>query len=57
MAGKSKVYVDRIRSLYGEKNSKWFNIWCVADNLKKGAATNAVQIFEFLAKSHIKKLP
>jgi aspartate-semialdehyde dehydrogenase len=49
--GSSSVYVSRIRSLYGKKSSKWFNIWCVADNLRKGAATNAVQILKNLLKS------
>ena len=31
------------------------NIWCVADNLRKGAALNAVQIAELLGRRHLKK--
>ncbi len=46
--GKDEVYVGRIREgLVGER---WLNLWVVADNLRKGAATNAVQIAEALAR-------
>ena len=31
------------------------NIWCVSDNLRKGAALNAVQIAELLGRRHLKK--
>lgn len=44
--GKNEVFVGRIRqSLY---NKKAVNMWIVADNLRKGAATNAVQIAQLL---------
>ncbi len=42
------VYVGRIRS--DNSNPKALNIWVVADNLRKGAATNAIQIAEYLLK-------
>ena len=48
--GKKEVYVSRLRSLFGRKSSDWIQFWNVADNLKKGAATNAVQILELLLK-------
>jgi len=34
--------------MYGHESSDWVQFWIVADNLKKGAATNAVQILEKL---------
>ncbi len=40
------VYVGRIREDFSEKNS--LNLWIVSDNLRKGAATNAIQIMEYL---------
>lgn len=44
VAGKDSVYVGRIRKdLY---NPKALSLWVVADNLRKGAATNAIQIIE-----------
>ena len=42
------VYVGRIREDFSEKNS--INLWIVSDNLRKGAATNAIQIMEYLEK-------
>ena len=42
------VYVGRIREDFTEKNS--LNLWIVSDNLRKGAATNAIQIMEYLEK-------
>ena len=42
--GKDEVFVGRIREDFSEKNS--LNLWVVSDNLRKGAATNAVQIIE-----------
>ena len=42
--GKDEVYVGRIRRDYSESNT--LNFWCVADNIRKGAATNAIQIME-----------
>jgi len=47
-AGKDEVYVGRIRE--DESISNGLNLWVVADNLRKGAALNAVQIAEHLAK-------
>ncbi len=43
---KDEVFVGRIRR--DETQSKTLNLWVVSDNLRKGAATNAVQIAEFL---------
>jgi len=45
-AGKDDVFVGRIRRDYSQPNT--LNCWIVADNLRKGAATNAVQIAEYL---------
>jgi len=44
--GKDEVFVGRIRR--DESQPKSLNLWIVADNLRKGAATNAVQIAEYL---------
>ena len=44
--GKNDVFVGRIRRDLSVKSG--LNFWCVADNLRKGAATNAVQIAEKL---------
>lgn len=46
--GKDEVFVGRIRR--DESQDKTINLWVVADNLRKGAATNAVQIAELLVK-------
>ncbi len=46
--GTDEVYVGRIRRDYSLDNG--LNIWIVADNVRKGAATNAVQIAEIVAK-------
>lgn len=48
VSGKDEVYVGRIRE--DESIQNGLNIWIVADNLRKGAATNAVQIAELLIK-------
>jgi aspartate-semialdehyde dehydrogenase len=45
-AGKDEVFVGRIRRDASQPNT--LNCWIVADNLRKGAATNAVQIAELL---------
>jgi aspartate-semialdehyde dehydrogenase len=45
---KNEVFVGRIRRDYSNPNT--LNLWIVADNLRKGAATNAVQILEYLMK-------
>jgi aspartate-semialdehyde dehydrogenase len=49
--GKDEVFVGRIRRDESQKNS--LNLWIVADNLRKGAATNAVQIAEYLAAHNL----
>lgn len=46
--GKDEVFVGRIRRDETQENT--LNLWIVADNLRKGAATNAVQIAEYLVK-------
>jgi aspartate-semialdehyde dehydrogenase len=46
--GDSRVFVSRVRLMHGLSSSPWLQFWNVADNLKKGAATNAVQILEAL---------
>jgi len=51
--GKDEVFVGRIRR--DESQPKSLNLWVVADNLRKGAATNAVQIAEYLLKNHLIK--
>lgn len=48
---KDEVFVGRIRR--DESQPKTLNMWIVADNLRKGAATNAVQIAEYLEKSKL----
>lgn len=48
---KDEVFVGRIRR--DESQPKTVNMWIVADNLRKGAATNAVQIAEYLMKSKL----
>ena len=48
VAGKDEVYVGRIRE--DESIANGLNLWVVADNLRKGAALNAVQIAEHLAQ-------
>ncbi len=48
---KDAVFVGRIRR--DESQDKALNLWVVSDNLRKGAATNAVQIAEYLIKNNI----
>jgi aspartate-semialdehyde dehydrogenase len=50
-AGEDAVYVSRIRRDPTVPNG--LNLWVVADNLRKGAALNAVQIAELLARDHL----
>lgn len=45
--GRDEVFVGRIRRDFSVENG--INFWCVADNIRKGAATNTVQIAELLA--------
>jgi len=47
--GKDDVFVGRIRK--DESQDKGINLWIVADNLRKGAATNTVQIAEYLMRN------
>ena len=51
--GKDEVFVGRIRRDYSVKSG--INMWCVADNIRKGAATNAVQILEKLIGKRLGK--
>ena len=44
--GKDEVFVGRIRRDFSQPNS--INLWIVSDNIRKGAATNAVQIAQYL---------
>jgi len=46
--GRDEVFVGRIRR--DESQAKSLNVWVVSDNLRKGAATNAIQIAEYLLK-------
>ena len=48
---KDEVFVGRIRR--DETQAKTLNMWIVSDNLRKGAATNAVQIAEYLVKAKL----
>lgn len=49
--GKDDVFVGRLRRDFSQP--KALNCWIVADNLRKGAATNAVQIAEYLVKNNL----
>jgi aspartate-semialdehyde dehydrogenase len=49
--GKNDVFVGRIRRDYSQENT--LNMWVVSDNLRKGAATNAVQIAEYLVANDL----
>lgn len=48
-SGQDDVFVGRVREDMSHPNG--INLWIVADNIRKGAATNSVQIAEILAKS------
>jgi aspartate-semialdehyde dehydrogenase len=52
-AGEDNVFVSRIR--IDETVKHGLSFWCAADNLRKGAALNAVQIAEVLARDYLKK--
>lgn len=52
-AGKDEVFVGRVRRDLSNPNA--LNLWVVADNLRKGAATNAVQIAQVLVKEGLLK--
>ena len=47
-SGKDEVFVGRLRRDFSDERS--LNLWCVADNIRKGAALNAVQVAELLLK-------
>ncbi len=51
VAGQDTCYVGRIRKDYSAENALSF--WVVGDQLRKGAATNAIQIAEILARDHL----
>ena len=48
---KDEVFVGRLR--IDESNPNSLNMWIVADNLRKGAATNAIQIAEYIAEHNL----
>ena len=50
-AGEDLIYVSRVREDYTVENG--LSLWVVADNLRKGAALNAVQIAECLVREHL----
>lgn len=50
-AGKDAVYISRLRNDTSKKNALAF--WCVADNVRKGAALNAIQIAESLIRKNV----
>ena len=51
--GDYATFVSRVREDPTVENG--LNLWCVSDNLRKGAALNAVQIAELLGRKHLKK--
>jgi aspartate-semialdehyde dehydrogenase len=51
--GEYATYVSRVREDPTVENG--LNLWCVSDNLRKGAALNAIQIAELLGRRHLKK--
>src|SRR5690606_11801059 len=53
IAGEDDVFVSRVRADISVENG--LNFWCVSDNLRKGAALNAIQIAELLIKKYLKK--
>lgn len=52
-AGRDETFVGRIRA--DESIPNGINLWVVSDNIRKGAATNAVQIAEVLARDYLSK--
>ncbi|MCG0238040.1 MAG: aspartate-semialdehyde dehydrogenase [Firmicutes bacterium] len=51
-AGRDEVFVGRIREDLSSPTGLW--LWVVSDNLRKGAATNAIQIAEFLIREGLR---
>ena len=52
--GTDLVHVARLRREY-EHSNRHFVLWCVGDQLRKGAATNAVQILELLLSNEVRQ--
>ena len=50
--GKDEVFVGRIRRDFSIENG--MNMWVVSDNIRKGAATNAVQIAQYVISQFFK---
>jgi len=50
-SGKDETFVGRIRE--DISHNCGINMWIVADNVRKGAATNSIQIAELLIKEHL----
>src|SRR3546814_11908000 len=51
--GEYATFISRVRKDPTVKHG--LNLWCVSDNLRKGAALNAVQIAELLGRRHLRK--
>ena len=51
VSGTDEVYIGRLRRDYTVENG--INFWCVADNIRKGAASNAVEILEKLLQKEL----
>jgi aspartate-semialdehyde dehydrogenase len=51
--GEYATYISRVREDSTVENG--LSLWCVSDNLRKGAALNAVQIAELLGRKHLQK--
>ena len=49
--GKDAVYVGRIRE--DISHARGLDLWVVSDNIRKGAATNSIQIAEILVKHYL----
>ena len=49
--GKDEVFVGRIRKDFSQENT--INLWVVSDNLRKGAATNTIQIAEYMINNDL----
>ena len=54
-AGQDEVLVGRIRR--DPSHDRCLNLWIVGDNLRKGAATNAVQVAEVLIERDLFRVP
>ena len=55
LAGRDEVLVGRIRR--DPSHRRCLNLWVVGDNLRKGAATNAVQVAEVLHRRDLIRVP